>query len=461
MDQRAFLPAADPASQHKRVVSTTRLLAYSAPALPLAVMLIPLNALLPFFYNSVIGIQASMVGLALLISRLGDVFVDPLCGYLSDKTGSRRAWIVAGVPVFVAGAATLFFPPQQAGMVWLLASSAVLYVGWTMIQLPYQAWGAEAITEYKQRTRLSGIREAASIVGVVVAAAIPMFSALLGHGIDRFTMSLLGGFLVIAMPLTVLIALPSLPDQPLTAPNMATGKKFRLSELMTFRAPFLRILIAFLFFGFGKGVANAMTVYYANFVLRAPEVVGYVLFSAYAGVLVATPGWVWLANRFGKHRVIAASLALTVIALVSLALGLGPGDGWRFVALEFFIGLLAAGYLVIPPAMVADAVDYDTLKGGQERFGLHFATWSMMQKLVFAVSIGLVLPALDWVGFDPHAAATPAAIDIVRALYLIAPMPLYLAAALLLWGFPINAKRHRIIRACLERRGLRDTRRPI
>jgi Na+/melibiose symporter-like transporter len=335
-------------------------------------------------------------------------------------------------------------------MMWLLTSSALLYAGWTMIQLPYQAWGAEAVTQYNQRTRLAGIREAASIVGVVLAAAIPMLSAQLGHGIDRFTMSLLGGFLVVGMPLTVLIALPSLPDRIPATP--VARQKFRLADLTTFRAPFLRILAAFLFFGFGKGVANSMTVYYATFVLRAPEVVGYVLFAAYAGVLAATPAWVWLARKFGKHRVIAASLALTVSTLAIFALPLGPGDGWTFVVLEFFIGLLAAGYLIIPPAMVADAVDYDTLKGGSERFGLHFATWSMMQKLVFAVSIGLVLPALDWVGFDPHREVTTATIDIVRAFYIIAPMPLYMAAAILLWGFPIGAKRHRIIRGRLERR---------
>jgi len=440
----------------KRAISIARLLAYSAPAVPLAVMLIPLNALLPYFYDEVIGVSASLVGMALLAARLSDVVTDPLCGWLSDHTrarfGRRRIWIASGVPVFVAGAAALFFPPDGAGFVWLLASASVLYLGWTMIQLPYQAWGAEAITQYNERTRLAGIREAATILGVVLAAAIPMAAAQFGHGIDRFTMALIGGFLIIFMPLTVLIALPSLPDQP--APKKESTTPFRLSDLLTFRKPFVLILVAFLFFGLGKGVANAMTVYYANYVLQAPEVVGYVLFAAYAGVLAATPVWVWLSHRFGKHRAIAISLALTVTALAAFALRLGPGDGWTFVALEFFIGACAAGYLIVPPAMVADAVDYDTLKGGAERFGLHFASWSMMQKLVLALAVGLVLPALDWVGFDPQSGVTEEAANTVRWLYLIAPMPLYLAAAACIWVFPIDARRHRIIRARLERRRL-------
>jgi Na+/melibiose symporter-like transporter len=446
------------ADDGKRTVSTVRLLAYSAPAIPLAVMLIPLNALLPFYYNSVVGVSASLVGLALLVARLSDVVTDPLCGWLSDRTrnrfGRRRIWIAAGTPIFALGALALFFPPPSAGYGWLLVSSSTIYLGWTMIQLPYQAWGAEAVTQYHQRTRLAGIRETGTIIGVVVAAAIPMLTAQMGHAIDRFTMGVIGVFLIVAMPLSVLIALPSLPDRGAPASVGSAPSPFRVADLLTFRAPFLRILAAFLFFGLGKGIANAMTVYYATYVLRAPEVVGYVLFAAYAGVLVATPGWVWLTRFFGKHRIIAASLALTICVLALFALRLGPGDGAKFVVLEFFVGACAAGYLIIPPAMVADAVDYDTLKGGKERFGLHFASWSMAQKLVLALAVGLVLPLLELSGFDPHADISEAAADTVRWFYLIVPMPLYLAAAALLWGFGIDARRHSIIRRRLDRRRL-------
>jgi len=50
--------------------SPWRLIAYAATAAPLAVMLLPLNAFLPFFYNKVIGLEAAVVGLALLAARL-------------------------------------------------------------------------------------------------------------------------------------------------------------------------------------------------------------------------------------------------------------------------------------------------------------------------------------------------------------------------------------------------------
>ena len=69
--------------------SPWRLIAYAATAAPLAVMLLPLNAFLPFFYNKVIGLEAAVVGLALLAARLADVIVDPVCGLLSTPAATE------------------------------------------------------------------------------------------------------------------------------------------------------------------------------------------------------------------------------------------------------------------------------------------------------------------------------------------------------------------------------------
>lgn len=437
------------------IPSVARLLAYSAPAIPLAVMLIPLNAFLPFFYNGVVGMEAAAVGFALFAARMADVVVDPICGLLSDRTrsrfGRRRSWMVAGLPVFTLGAWAVFHPPDGAGFLYLLVTAFAVYAGWSMIQLPYLAWGAEAVTGYDARAKLSGWRETGTVIGVVVAASIPIMTAYWGHGIDRFTMSLIGWFLVVAMPLTVLLSLGALPDPPFRAGPEAPRDHFSPRALLTFRRPFLMIIGAFISIGLAKGIGNALTVYYATYILEAPEVVGYVLFSAYAGMLLGIPLWVRLAHRIGKHRGVTLSLVLTM-ALLLVAVQLGPGDGWLFVALEFVVGLVAGGYFVLPPAVVADAVDYDALRGRDERFGLHFATWSMVQKLVNALAVAIALPLLSLSGFEPGGANQGLALEMVRFAYLVLPAPLFLLGAFLFWRFPIDSRRHGIIRRRLERR---------
>ncbi len=67
--------------------------------------------------------------------------------------------------------------------------SLVLYLGWTLIAIPYTAWGAELSGDYHERARITGAREAAMIFGVVIAGGLPALAAGLGgserDGSDR------------------------------------------------------------------------------------------------------------------------------------------------------------------------------------------------------------------------------------------------------------------------------------
>ncbi len=69
------------------------------------------------FYSQVMGVDAYLVSLALLIALLADAFSDPLIGYFSDNThhkwGRRHPFMyAAAIPVAVS----YFFiwNPQQA-----------------------------------------------------------------------------------------------------------------------------------------------------------------------------------------------------------------------------------------------------------------------------------------------------------------------------------------------------------
>ena len=48
---------------------------------------------------------------------------------------------------------------------------------------------------------------------------------------------------------------------------------WRPALLISFRRPFVMLLAAFLCIGLAKGISNALTVYYATYILEAPEVV--------------------------------------------------------------------------------------------------------------------------------------------------------------------------------------------
>ncbi|NBC33782.1 MAG: MFS transporter, partial [Alphaproteobacteria bacterium] len=160
-----------------------RLIAYGAPALPLAALTLPAYVYLPRFYAQDVGLGLAVVGLVLLFARIWDVLTDPLIGVLSDRTpvrlGRRRTWVLVGTPLVMVAVWYLLVPAPGAGWPYLLGWSLVLYLGWTMVILPLTAWGAELSGNYHERTRIAGFREGAVLLGTLVVLALP---PLLGLG---------------------------------------------------------------------------------------------------------------------------------------------------------------------------------------------------------------------------------------------------------------------------------------
>ena len=72
----------------KRLSIPTKL-AYGFGAVAYGVKNNGFDYFLLIFYSQVMGVNAELVGLALLIALLVDAFSDPLVGYMSDNTHSR------------------------------------------------------------------------------------------------------------------------------------------------------------------------------------------------------------------------------------------------------------------------------------------------------------------------------------------------------------------------------------
>lgn len=92
------------------------LVAYAAPALPLALLGITFYVFLPKFYADVVGVDLGVLGAVVLASRMWDAVTDPLLGGLSDRTatrwGRRRPWMAASIVPLAAAFALLLTPPE-------------------------------------------------------------------------------------------------------------------------------------------------------------------------------------------------------------------------------------------------------------------------------------------------------------------------------------------------------------
>jgi len=406
------------------------LAAYAAVALPLAAAALPVHVHIPKFYAG-LGLELAMVGVLLLAVRLLDAISDPLLGALADRIpesrGGRRAMIAVAAPLLAAGLWLLFTPPSSPAALapWLAATLVLSYLGLSAASIAHFALGSALSHDYVERTRITAARGVAALAGVLLAAALPeLLVQRLGadEGLSLFAL-LFAPLLLAATAVTVLAG----PKPPVAARALPLSLGAILQPLRNPR--FRRLALVFLVNGVAAAVPATLLLFFAADVLQRPDLTPLFLVLYFLAGAAGMPLWVKLAARFGKARAWLAGMGLAVAAFV-WAWFLGAGDAAAFAAVCVMSGLAFGSDLALPASLLADVVDDDE-RGGSRPDGAYFGLWHLLEKLALALAAGIALPALQWLGYQPGAAA--AAGSALSAVYALLPCLIKLAAALLLW----------------------------
>ena len=169
--------------------------------------------------------------------------------------------------------------------------------------------------------------------------------------------------------------------------------------------------------------------------------------------------WEPISRRLGKKQAWAISWIGQAFGFLSLLLVPRGEDGFMLFTVLISIGTVFSGAAaVIAPSILADIVDFDTLKTGAYRAGNYFALYGLANKIVVAIGGGIgVRAARAFSGMTSRIPRTTGP----------APMPQWLPCASLhrlpcdwprcycLWRYPLDERRQSIIRRRLEQREAR------
>lgn len=435
-------------------LSALKLIAYSAPSLVTSVAALPMALFVPAYYSDDLGVPLAAVGGAIAASRLLDVVTDPLIGALSDRTklpfGRRKPWMALGLPLFLLSIWKIFVPGEAASASYLMMWSALLYLGFTFIDLPHKAWGAELSTGYDERSRITGWREAISTAGQVALLGALVFMASLGIEDAGAQLKGIAIAVVVALPLLTLVCLTFVSERPPEVVRHQQRSTLAGLRLVAENPAFVRMVLCVLFFVSGIAIQGTLhRLVLADVMLDEGRFPLMILLENVA-TLVAVPLWLGISVRIGKSQALMAAalwLAFWSVPLVFLR----EGSTTALITLIVIRGSSFASLLFLANSIAADVIDVDTLESGEQRSGLFFAVWGMVIKLSLALGVvlGTSLPAAC--GYAPaDALISPEVQTRLMLIYGAVPALLMAIGAASLRNFPITREHHAKIRAEID-----------
>jgi GPH family glycoside/pentoside/hexuronide:cation symporter len=433
------------------------LVAYGIGQLGYSMMGLAVYVHLAKFYTDVALLSPTLVGLAVMLGRVGDAFLDPGMGFVSDSThtrwGRRRPFLVISALPAALCFYLLWAPPATltsgALFAYFTAVYLLLFVFWTVGTIPYHSLGAEISLDYHERTRLIAVRELFSVTGIVLGTLGPPVALLFA---PQPRAAFAGMALVFAVVGAVTIVIPAL--------TISEREEFQGRQPLppwegvqtSMRNRSFRTLLGTYFFTSVAGAVPAPLIpYMAEYVLKTPKLLpAYILVYLLVGIL-SLPFWVRWSHRLGKKD--AWSISLVIAVLVSGAtFFVGPGRSTLFFVLLACGGVSLGGGLALPASMQADVIDQDELETGTRREGAYFGLWAWVTKASAAITLFIALQIIGWAGYVPNVGQTPQVMLTMRLLYSVFPGVCYLAALIMFQSYPITHAVHQDIQARIAAR---------
>jgi Na+/melibiose symporter-like transporter len=439
---------------------------YGIGEMPITVLMVLSGLFILFFYNSVMGLPPTLVGIGLFATLALDAITDPLIGHISDRTrsrlGRRHSFMLPGAlgmgPCFYL----LFSPPRTLGhtglFLWLLGSMIALRATSAIYRIPYLGLGAELSRDYDDRTSTMAIRALFGLVGTLVAAGLS-FLLFFPPTADGSEPKLhYAGYPHLGMAFGALMTVSGLvcffgtlryrtsgAGKSAEAPSFFSA--FRISmQNPDFRKIWASSTIFFLAVVLNASMAIHYFTWYAR--IKGSGTMSAIQTSFYIGALIGVFQWLALAKRAEKRTLsmLAMGATATILMLAWLLIGeghlFGTGHALPLLVGSVIGGVFASAVWVIPPSMVADVADTDELNTGLRREGIFFGIANFGEKIAGGAALLLAGMLLSVFGKISHGApaGAPAATPYLGLLYGAVPAVLLLCSLLFILRYRLDRK---------------------
>ncbi|MCK0098366.1 MFS transporter [Qipengyuania sp. S6317L1] len=431
-----------------------------------------------FYYSQVLGMDAGLVGLILLAALLIDAVVDPIIGYLSDRTytrwGRRLPWLYAAPIPLAFMWLFLWSPPGGVAPspLGLLGIMVAVRLFLSACEVPSVSLVPELTSDYQERTTLFRYRYLSGWMGGIVMMVLAYTVFMPGENglLDQKGYPAYGLFGAILMAIAVL---GSAIGQHHIVANLPETKPapFSLRDAFSeiFEAFSEKAFLIFAAGGLAAYVSQGMTFSISNFLniyIWQLDRVSFDWAPAWLNGLTAYPfilgvsvvGMFMLVgpmhNRLGKPKSAAVS------AIIAIAFGLLPyflflGGLWPaipslgstvlFFAFTIIANMFGVVLMISATSMLAEIVEAFEERTGRRAEGSFYSGNWLVQKCATGFGAAITGQIIGYSqleqGADPATVEFSVLSTIIIA-FAVATIVLGLIAAFWLGRFPITREQH-------------------
>lgn len=417
-------------------------------------------------------------GVAGFVGAICELIIGILVDRTKTKLGKVKPWIGFGAIPLAVVSLLVFVAPNTASFgiatVWMFIIYALYTAVSCAVESPANCFGALCSPNPSERSDAISIasflrsvgQSGGQVVIIVVGALMKLlmgsqqFKNAEGQGLDLIIST---AVCALGMVIFVMIFFANNKERvPYTTEKVSLAESIKL----VFTNKNLLMVSLTKLAGFGRGVYGTVSLYIAIYLLGSKGLKLALMLPMGIGTAVGMLLVKAVLKKFSTKKTfiifcIYGASALSILFIVSKAIGFNSNLVIPFLILNFFCGLQHGNTNVTPNIMIADCVDEMEYKTGKRQEGLAYAGFGLFSKIASAFTkyLGPFL-VYTWSGYqfskDPnvaYAAQTDATLSKFLAIYTIIP-----AIFVILQGVPIffydmvGDKKERITAALAEKR---------
>lgn len=420
-----------------------------------------LSTFMMFYLTDTVGMNVGIVGTLMAVSKLFDGVTDLFFGSLIDKThtkmGKARPWMIYGFIGCAVCLAAIFMVPESWGQTAQYAYFFITYtllnaVFYTANNIAYASLTALITKNSAERVQLGSIRFMFAFGTAMVIQAVTLgIVKALGGGAEAWKLVAVGYAVIGLITNTISgLSVKELSSEELNeGEEQSSEEKYTLVEgakLLFSNKYYVMICGVYLLVQLCIATLN-MGVYYMKYILGDESLLGTFSLAMNIPVIIGLIITPWLVDKMRgmyKLNIIGYCIAVAGRILVMIAGYMG-----NIPMMLLFSGFAAMGISPLSgdlSALVASCSEYTYLTKGKRIDGTMYSCSSFGTKVGAGIGTAVSGWLLAAAGFVENAAVQSAsALDMMRFLYLWAPIILYALMALLLTRLDVEKANEKLI----------------